>query len=98
MHTYLVQVRHSIVGRRGKRQIDIRELTHPRHHSSNSWHHKKWTHKWITNLPSKFLPQELNDSLESIGSCYFVKVLLHDWSVPDCLEAHNNCSLQHQES
>ena len=62
-----------------------------RNHAADS----QWTHKWITSLPSKFLPQELNDSLEAIGSCYLVEVRLHDWSVSNCFEAHNNCSLWH---
>jgi len=50
----------------------------------------------LTSLPSKLLPQELNHSLESIGRCNLVEVLLHDWSISDSLEAYNHCSLEHQ--
>jgi hypothetical protein len=68
-----------------------------RHHSWYvHWAHNKRTHKWITSFPSKLLPQELDHSLESIGRCNPVEVLLHDWSISDSFEADNNWSLEHQ--
>jgi hypothetical protein len=92
--TYLVQVRHGIVRRWRKHQIDVRELM--RHHSQRSYStHDRRTHEWITGLASKFRSQELNYSLETIRRRVLVGVHLHDRGIPHCFEAYENCSLQH---
>ena len=48
----------------------------------------KETDQRFTRFPRQFLPQKLDDGLESIGGRDFIEVLLHDGRVPNGFETH----------